>query len=335
MQTPVLRIYIKELQNTNMNSPVRAHQKDSYFESVMRSKLLEVTQIFTGQRYVHTHPEELTVAAKALYFAITTLTGSRTLGEEYADLFYVTRSGKKLPKLAQRVGFVLSYAILPYFVTRIVRRYFKKYDQDEDENEDDSGEQEGKAKTWTSVLSRLSYTKVLNSLMSLHLAIFYLKGSYYNISKRFFGLRYSFGRKVNKNETASNGGYELLGGLILAQLAFKFSKVIKDIYFTNPRTQNLNIDEKHHEHHKNRISSIPHRSSSSVPQIDLSNPDHLPYIPSASRNCMLCLDPMKNPCCASCGHVFCWTCISSWARENTECPLCRQDLTEQSLLPLR
>ncbi|KAH3686211.1 hypothetical protein WICPIJ_002811 [Wickerhamomyces pijperi] len=315
-------------------SIVRAHQKDSYFESVIRSKLLEVTQIFTGQRFVHTHPEELTVAAKALYLATTTLTGSRTLGEEYADLFYVTRSGKKLPKLAQRIGFILSYAILPYLVTRLIRKYFKRSNVDEDDGDED--DQEGKPKTWSSFLSRLTYTSVIDSLMSLHLAIFYLKGSYYNISKRLFGLRYSFGHTVNRNEAASNGGYELLGGLILAQLAFKLSNLIKDIHFTKlPEPHTSTDQEKDSEHRRAQFSAIPHAHASTAPRIDLSNEELLPYIPSASRNCMLCLDPMKDPCCATCGHIFCWSCISNWARENPECPLCRQDLTEQALLPLR
>ncbi|KAH3672126.1 hypothetical protein WICMUC_004441 [Wickerhamomyces mucosus] len=299
-----------------------AHQKDSYFESEIRSKLQEAIQVFTGQRFIHTHPEELTVLAKALYLSVTTLLGSRTLGEEYADLFYVSRNGRSIPKLAQRIGFIISYTILPYFITRILRKLFgPKYVNDGEANDN-------KAKSWRSVIAGASYTAVLDSIMNIHLALFYLKGSYYSFSKRIFGMRYAFGHSLNKNEGVSNGGYEFLGGLILAQLIFKGFKLMTEIYSPQDEEE---FSEKEIKR-TGRLTSIPNHHSETI---DLSNPKLLPYIPEQSRQCMLCLSPMKDPSCASCGHFFCWSCIADWARENPECPLCRQSLSEQSLLPLR
>ena len=69
--------------------------------------------------------------------------------------------------------------------------------------------------------------------------------------------------------------------------------------------------------------------------IDLSDEKQLPYLPEASRSCMLCLSPMVNPSAANCGHLFCWDCIVDWIREHPECPLCRQQCLEQHLLPLK
>ncbi len=52
-----------------------------------------------GSRFLHSHPEEISVFTKAIYLGLTSLVGTRTLGEEYCDLFYVSRNGNKLPNL--------------------------------------------------------------------------------------------------------------------------------------------------------------------------------------------------------------------------------------------
>lgn len=307
---------------------MRAHQKDAYFESSFRTKIQDVLHVLKGQRFVHTHPEEITVAAKSLYLILTTLLGARTLGEEYVDLMYVNRSRQRFPPLVSKIGFIFSYALLPYIISRVVKRWRANHDEGE----------EGYA---TKILS--SYTKVLDVLMNLHIAVFYFLGQYYSLSKRIFGLRYVFGHNKDPRKLKqATGSYGLLGAVILLQFAVKGLLNLKT-HMDKRNHKNEDLDEPNSETVIRNIGQLESLGEAINKNetlyksliIDLADPLQLPYIPENSRACMLCLSPMTNPAAANCGHFFCWVCIVDWIRDHPECPLCRQHCEEQNLLPLR
>ncbi|CAI5759627.1 unnamed protein product [Candida verbasci] len=288
---------------------VRAHQKDAYFESSYRNQIQDLFQILKGQRFINNYPQELTVLSKALYLFLTTLIGARTLGEEYVDLIYVSKSGKKLPKFLTRFGFIISYAIIPYFINKIINKL---------KNKDE--------KLYS------NYYNILDTLLNFHIALFYFKGEFYSLSKRLFGLRYAFGHYKEPEKMQTNN-YSFLGGLIIVQFIVKGLINLKN-YNNNEAKDEKQVEMTDKIENIDQLSQISNNFNKDL-IIDLSDPNELAYLPESSRSCMLCLSPMVNPSAANCGHLFCWDCIVDWIRENPECPLCRQQCLEQHLLPLK
>lgn len=306
---------------------VRANQKDAYFELSLRTHILDVLQMFRGNRFVNQFPEEITVGAKALYLALTTLLGARTLGEEYVDLIYVLRNGRRLPKFLQRFGFVFSYAFFPYVALRWLKRMKMRYEQ----HEADGGEAPWAVRYFS------NYKAALDAFMNLHIAVFYFNGQFYSLLKRFFGLRYALGHNHDLNHLQRVGNYSLLGAIILLQFFVKGLIKLKE-YNDDWVKKRRAAQEKDDDDDTQAlvIADIDQLKASSLKvEVDLLDPRQLPYIPDGARDCMFCMTPMTNPTAAMCGHLFCWSCISDWLRSNTECPLCRQHCMEQNLLPLR
>lgn len=64
----------------------------------------------------------------------------------------------------------------------------------------------------------------------------------------------------------------------------------------------------------------------------------LDHIAEEVLRCTLCMDRRTpetgNSAVTECGHVFCWDCITGWANEKPECPLCRQALDCARLMPI-
>jgi len=55
---------------------------------------------------------------------------------------------------------------------------------------------------------------------------------------------------------------------------------------------------------------------------------------SETKKCPICLETRKNPSCAKCGHIFCWSCILEYVQIKSHCPICRKQCFPQDIIYL-
>lgn len=309
---------------------IQAHQKDEQIETILSVKVTELLRGLKGQLFVNSFPKEVSVLVKLLYLGLTTLTARRTLGEEYVDLVYVSRKGDDLVRTIRRGLFVVGYAVGPFLIPKL----YKKYYVTDEENDDNDTKKE------------LSRTDVINTMLDLHLVLFYFTGTYYDVFKRIFGMRYAIGHRLSDEEKSyrerSSRSYKILGYILLLQHISKVKPLLKKItariYGQTSKSHSEKNSQSALEGQKEKndftcLTDVP--DGKEIEHIDLNNEETLQYIPRDSRGCILCLTNMTDPSCLPCGHVFCWECITDWTKENPECPICRQKSYPQQVLALR
>lgn len=357
---------------------IRSHQKDAYFQSVLLGRLEAVVRSLHGARAAHTWNAEARTFTELLYLGLTTLIGNRTLGEEYTDIVQVEDNTHRLPSIFRRSGYILSSVLLPYLLSRFLpafrRRLRTKLETSlrRQHRRRASSPTRSKQPAKTAfhvqeyILKHLDAITSPSPIYALSLAVFYFSGAYYLLSKRFFGLRYIFTRKLTESD--QRVGYEVLGILLVLQMVVQGYIHAQDT-MRNVQTTNLpsnatglaggsvvidggvEIDtdatisapllfETHHgtdpAAQQDHLSKITHTPLPKGHRYDLNDPEVMQWIDGKQqRKCTLCLEPMKDPSVTTCGHVFCWTCVTDWLREQPMCPLCRQSALVQHVLPLR
>lgn len=308
----------RELDDATAAAIVRATQKDEFYLDNLARKMTLLLSNLSPHSRNQLDPQLIKGLTKLLYFLITTGLGAKTLGEQYVDLHYVN-DGKRV-KSWKRLAFALIYSLGPLIGGKVISLVGKRLPK------------------YQGLLNVLS-TDVLIDVQNFHLAIFYLKGRYYSITKRFLGLKYGIGYKLPPGQSSNE--YELLGGLIMLQLFIKYTSHIKKLFLKGSGSDD---DGKEEAKFKSQLGKGEVVGSFNLTKLELDDHDtvinledetKLPYIPANNRNCMLCLEFMKDPSCGACGHIFCWGCILDWCNERTECPLCRSPLKVNEIIPLR
>ncbi|KAF9535766.1 peroxisome assembly protein per8 [Crepidotus variabilis] len=305
---------------------IRANQRDLYHVASLRDQADNVLRSWMGTRWLSRWDKELDLLIKLCYFGLTTGRATQTLGEEYTDTWqYSSRTGHAPPSPAMRAA-LLALSLGPSYI-------FGRWGQSASLNESHP--------TFAKWIKRIPTT--LDIVMELNLAVFYLRGTYYDLTKRLLGIQHL--SSIPDNPHIRPPSYSLLGVMITVRLLHRLA-----LYF---RERSANSQTLKGNGKKRLVSSLEmyldDRPLSTlldgVPEGDPARPAEedegtalaVTAIPDgirASRNCTLCLEERTDSCATECGHLFCWNCIVGWGREKPECPLCRQALSLDKLLPI-
>ena len=359
---------------------IRSNQKDTYFQGVLHEQLSNILRRLYGARFIHNYTSEARTFTELLYLGLTTFIGNRTLGEEYCDIIQVSDDTLRLPDISRRSGYILAAVLLPYGLTKILpafrtrlRRKLEANLRRQQQPRRKDGPYDSRllsTRLQSYILTHLSDLTSPSPIYALTLTLFYFSGAYYHLSKRMFGLRYIFTRRLPPSE--QRVGYEVLGVLLVLQMAVQgwmhlrstigsSQQPVSDAgsiaaggsaivdggvevgtggrsYMGPSHDLLLEASAAHNGDIRKRVQAVTHTPmiADEKPRYDLKDPQMMGWMQGEQqRKCTLCLEEMRDPSVTTCGHVFCWTCIGDWIREKPECPLCRQAILGQHVLPLR
>ncbi|XP_030280259.1 peroxisome biogenesis factor 10 isoform X2 [Sparus aurata] len=224
----------------NQSQLIRSSQKDEYFQTFLRNNANEAFQTLAGSKRWLDWRREIELLADLTYYGITTFSGYQTLGEEYVNIIQVDPSKRQIPSTARRGLFVLCHAFFPYLLDKVLVCLENELEGGQESRSGVSRRQappglwslESWLRRWmqraVGLLSEpqrkaclpavFFLQQSLTLLHRLHVALFYISGSFYHLSKRAAGISYLRVMGLNSDDGTIRSSYRLLGAVSLFQL---------------------------------------------------------------------------------------------------------------------
>lgn len=300
---------------------IRANQRDLFHAVSLKERAENVLRSWLGTRWLMRWDKEVELTMKLLYYGLTMGRASQTLGEEYTDIWERSTATGQLPSTATRIALILLPTLPSYVYAR----------------------SESHVDKLPPKISRTVRTlpMVFEVASEVNLAIFYLRGTYYDLVKRMLGVRHI--SSTPENPHVRPPSYSLLGVLIVIRLLYRLVTYLRKRVSSEQSAKTRVTDGAHEMFIDDRpVSTMLDADDLGGEHTKLPEDDQntvlgissLPPRVRAARTCTLCLEERTDSCATECGHLFCWNCIIGWGREKAECPLCRQALNLARLLPI-
>ncbi|XP_027584565.1 peroxisome biogenesis factor 10 [Pipra filicauda] len=312
---------------------VRGGQKDELYRAGLRSGAGTALRGLAGARPWLQWRREVELLSDVAYFVLTTLSGYQTLGEEYVNIIQVDPSRKKVPSLLRRATFISLHTVVPYCLEKaLLHLEHELQEEGEESRSPGSGPTpalpsrtflrswirrrlgqlpEQQRKTASQAVYVLKQSIPL--LHRLHLALFYIHGTFYHLSKRVAGISYLHFGGLQGEDQSVRTSYKFLGIISLFHLLLTIGVQV----YSFKQRQRARQEWKLHR-------NLAHQKNTSKDKA-----------PGRQSRCTLCLEERRHSTATPCGHLFCWECITAWCNTRAECPLCREKFHPQKLIYLR
>uniref|UniRef100_A0A8C4KR59 RING-type E3 ubiquitin transferase n=2 Tax=Dromaius novaehollandiae TaxID=8790 RepID=A0A8C4KR59_DRONO len=312
---------------------VRCGQKDELYRSGLRSGAGAALHGLAGAKRWLEWKKEIELLSDIAYFSLTTLSGYQTLGEEYVNVVQVDSTKKRVPSFLRRAILISLHTVVPYCLEKGLLHLEHELQIEAD------GSRTQQSNPARSLLDRTSVRNWIQKQVGklpeqqkktvlqivyvlkqciplfrrLHLAIFYINGTFYHLSKRITGITYLYFGGLQREDQSIRSSYKFLGITSLFHLLLTIGVQI----YSFKQKQRARQEWKLHR-------SLAHQKNVTEEKTT-----------GRRSRCTLCLEERRRATATPCGHLFCWECITEWCNTKAECPLCREKFHPQKLIYLR